>query len=202
LPPPTGSPVPPPTFAPLDPGRFARWLAPRKMALLVPGPRRNHPLPWAIALVTLTSLTAGAVVGLVAGTVAGTFVIPIIGTINGGFVGIWIGLLAGVIVTPVLVGVLVARHRSVVGPHTPLPDVVRFAAVLTTLLVVIGVGVAMSFVDDHMLVVLWALVVVCVTATSLVLTLRLAARAISTAWCRPFGWTRDGTRTMVFTAGP
>jgi hypothetical protein len=172
------------------------------MALLVPGPGRNHPLPWAIASVTLTSLTAGAVVGLVAGTVAGTFVVPIIGTIYGGFVGIWVGLLVGVIVTPVLVGVLVARHRTVVGPHAPLPDVVRVAAVLTTLLVVIGVGVAMSFVDDHVLVVLWALVVVCVTATSLVLTLRLAARAISTAWCRPFGWARDGRRTMVFTAGP
>ena len=171
------------------------------MALLVPGARRDHPLPWAIAFVTLTSLTAGTVVGLVAGMAAGTFVIPIIGTIYGGLIGIWIGLLVGVIATPVLVVVLVTRHRSIAGPHAPLPDVVRFAAVLTMLLVVIGVGVAMSFVDDHVLVVMWALVVVCVTGTSLVLTLRLAAKAISAAWCRPFGWVRDGSRTMTFVAG-
>ena len=172
------------------------------MALLVPGPRRNHPLPWAIATTALTALTAGTVVGLVAGMAAGTVVIPIIGTMVGGLWGIWIGLLVSAAVTPVLIGLLVVRHRQVVQPHAPLPDIIRLCAGLVVLLVVGGgVGLVSTYAQNApLLVLLWILTVICATAASLVVALRRAVRLISAVWCRPFGWVTDHSRSMTFVA--
>jgi hypothetical protein len=36
------------------------------------------------------------------------------------------------------------------------------------------------------------------SAATLTATLRVAAKAISVAWCQPFGWVRDESRMMTF----
>jgi hypothetical protein len=170
---------------------WARTVLPRRVAVLVPGPRSNHPLLSAGAMTAALCLAWGCLIGACAGAAAGTLIVPLLGTIYGGAIGAPIGAVVGSAWAPLTVTVLAVRHRRVPSPHATLPDVARVLGVLPVLLGVISVAVVVGFLgSDSPAAAIWAAAVVVATMTVVIRLLRAAAVSISRAWCSRFGWQR------------
>src|ERR671911_2162990 len=100
---------------------WARSVLPRRIGVLVPGPRSNHARLSAGAMTALLCLAWGCLIGACAGAAAGTMIVPLLGTFVGGAIGAPIGAIVGSAWAVFTVTVLAVRHRRVPSPHATLP---------------------------------------------------------------------------------
>ena len=170
---------------------WARIALPRRIPVLVRGPRSERPRLSGGATVAVLCTVWVCLIGGAAGATAGTLIVPLLGTVYGGLVGAPIGAVVGAIWAPFTVAVLAVRHRDVAAPHAALPDIARVFGVLPVLLGVIGAVIVIAFlVSDTPLAVLWASAVVGGTIAVVIALVRAAAISVSQAWSSPFGWQR------------
>lgn len=169
-----------------------------------PAGRARPPVAAAVGL----CLAWGLGIGLAAGAAAGaTVLLPlivqtpaaaglaVIGAAWGMSFGVMVTAIPTALGTATVVGVLVRRHGSPADPASVRRDVARCFAGLLVALAVTGAALGLRDLAqktevDRVVVLtsLWLLAEAGLVAWVCVRLLRVAARSVALAWCRPWGW--------------